>query len=181
MKKYFLVIIFLIMIAGCSISIRDKSEDKTNELYLIPSGFEGSIIVFYNVPNKPKLEKEGKYSVIPVKLEYLKALEGTEIHQYGIYITSTPDIFTSKPYMDSATVNNKYYYIDKNGDRTAIDEQCTNFSTSGSFTGDNGKEIDYQSIQITKSHCGEAFYHDGLDIYNTQKKEVIKYWRDDQL
>ena len=165
------------MIAGCSISIRDKSEGKTNELYLIPSGFEGSIIVFYNVPNKTKLEKEGKYSVIPVKLEYLEALEGTEIHQYGIYFTSTPDIFTAKPDMDSATVNNKYYYIDKSGDRTAIDEQCINYSTSGSFTGDNGKEMVYQSIQITKSHCGEAFYLDGLDIYHTQKEEVGKYWK----
>ncbi|MEH7087125.1 hypothetical protein V7139_31160, partial [Neobacillus drentensis] len=75
----------------------------------------------------------------------------------------------------------KYYYIDKNGDRTAIDEQCTNYSTSGSFTGDNGKEIYYQSVQITKSHCGEAFNLEGLDIYNTQQKEVKRYWENEQL
>ncbi|MEW5553567.1 hypothetical protein ABGT24_09745 [Peribacillus frigoritolerans] len=166
MKRYFFIIISLILIGGCS---HQEKEVGTNELYLIPSGFEGTIIVFYDVPNKPVLEKEGKYSVIRVKFEYLEALEGTEIHQYGIYFTSTQD-------MNYGTVNNKYYYINENGDRTSINEQCTHVMGNGSFTGEDGKEIKYSTIQITKSQCGEAFYLDGKDDYYTQKEEVKSYW-----
>ncbi|MGE6377802.1 DUF6843 domain-containing protein [Peribacillus muralis] len=52
MKRYFFIIISLILIGGCS---HQEKEEGTNELYLIPSGFEGTIIVFYDVPNKPVL------------------------------------------------------------------------------------------------------------------------------
>lgn len=159
MIRYFSIIMSLLLIGGCS-----HLEKETNELYLIPSGFEGSIIVFYDVPKKTMLEKEDEYSVIRVKLEYLKALEGTKIHPYGVYFTSTKD-------MNYGTVNNKYYYINENGDRTSINEQCTHVVGNGSFTGESGTEIKYSTIQITKKQCGEAFYLDGKDDYYTQKKK----------
>lgn len=106
---------------------------------------------------------------MPIKLKNLDALDDTDIQQYGIYLTSTKDT-------KSDTVNNKYYYIDEKGNRTAIDEQCTHVMGNGSFTGESGKEIQYQEIQITNSHCSEAFFLDGEEDYYTQIKEVKGYW-----
>ncbi|MDO7484914.1 hypothetical protein Q5O89_01090 [Peribacillus frigoritolerans] len=82
----------------------------------------------------------------------MTALKGTEIQQYGIYLTSTP-------YKDvDKNVNNKYYYVDENEHQKAINEQCVHLSRRKSFTGENGKEISFQSLQITSSECGESFF-----------------------
>ncbi len=166
MKRTLSILISLIFIVGCS---NKEEAENTNDIYLIPNGFEGSILVLYDVPDQPPLKKEGNYTVIPIKRENLEGLEATNIQQYGIYLTSTEDL-------KYGTVNNQYYYIDEKGNRTAIDEQCTHLMGNGSFTGGSGKEIKYQSIQITKGDCGETFYLNGKDDYYTQIKEVKGYW-----
>ncbi|WP_144528609.1 DUF6843 domain-containing protein [Peribacillus simplex] len=165
MKQSLLIIIFFFIIGGCSFK-----EEKSNELYLIPKDFEGSILVIFGIPNEPVLKKEGKYTVIPIELKNLIALEGTEIQQYGVYLTSTPYKEVDK------TVTNKYYYVDENEHRSAINEQCVHLSRSGSFTGENRKEISFQSLQITNSECGESFFLDGADNYYTQLGEVENFW-----
>ncbi|MFF2498045.1 DUF6843 domain-containing protein [Peribacillus sp. NPDC058075] len=126
--------IFFFIIGGCSFK-----EEKSNELYIIPKDFEGSVLVIFGIPNEPVLKKEGKYTTIPIELKNLTAFEGTEIQHYGVYLTSTL-------YKDvDKTVTNKYYYVDENEHRSAINEQCVHLSRSGSFTGENRKEIPFLS------------------------------------
>lgn len=164
-----MLMIAIFIIGGCS----TQETPDTNELFLIPNGFEGTITVFYNVTDTPALEKEGKYSVIPVIEASLKQLEGTDISNYGVYLTSSKFLFEG-----GATISNKYFYVDENGKRTVVDEQCTNPSITGSFTLENGKEINYQTIQVTKSKCGQDFYFDGEERYKIQERELLKYWMD---
>jgi hypothetical protein len=146
------------------------SEKKTNNIFLIPNGFEGAIVVYYNVSEESPIKKEGEFSVIPVNVENLIELEGTEIEHYGISFTSTPRT------TEGATVNDKYYYVDEMGGRTKIDNYCTSGDGSGTFTTSSGKEIQYDTLQITKTDCGEDFYLYGKEMFNTQISEVQKHW-----
>jgi hypothetical protein len=147
----------------------DHSDEKTNNIYLIPKGYEGSIITFYNVADHPRIKKQGEYNVIPVKEKYLEALKDTEIYRYGIALTSTPD----RTYGE---INDKYYYVDSEGKKTPINEKCVHTDGYGSFTGVSEIEVGYRTLQITKSDCGEDFWFNGKEIYYTQENEVKKYW-----
>ncbi|WP_372496322.1 DUF6843 domain-containing protein [Metabacillus halosaccharovorans] len=40
-------------------------------------------------------------------------------------------------------VNDQYFYVDKGGNRTPIDQYCTHGDVSGSSTGVSGWEISY--------------------------------------
>ncbi|WP_223592503.1 DUF6843 domain-containing protein [Neobacillus bataviensis] len=163
--------LFSLGIYGLWHSMGTNSEKETNQIYLIPSGYEGSIVVYYDVSKEPPLKKEGKFSVIPVKVEKLEALADTDIEQYGITLTSTP------MNDEGATINDKYYYVDETGKRTEIDQYCTSYGSNGSFSADDEKEIQYRTLQITKTNCSEQFYLNGKDIYYTQMDEVHDYWR----
>ena len=166
--KFLIKIVFvIILLSGCSFD----NEEYTNNIYLIPEGFEGSITVFYDVPNEARLKKEGKYTVIPVNALGLDELKNTEIYVYGASFTSTPD-------MNMGIINDKYYYVDKEGKRTAINEQCVSISGggNGNFTGVSGKTIYFDHIQVTRSNCGENFRSEGKEIYYSQQKEVMDFW-----
>ncbi|MDN3019068.1 hypothetical protein PH210_23120 [Paenibacillus sp. BSR1-1] len=167
--------LFSLGIYGLWHSMGTNSEKETNQIYLIPSGYKGSIVVYYDVSKEPPLKKEGKFSVIPVKVENLEALADTDIEQYGITLTSTP------MNEDGGTINDKYYYVDETGKRTEIDQYCISNGSSGSFSADNEKEIQYTTLQITKTDCSEEFFLNGKDIYHTQMDEVHDYWRNNLL
>ncbi|WP_102264533.1 DUF6843 domain-containing protein [Mesobacillus jeotgali] len=163
-KRIFLLLSSIVFLAACSFE-----EEKTNNIFLVPEGYEGTIMVYYDIPNTPPLKKEGEYTVIPVKLEGLEELEGTHISQYGIYFTSTLD-------MKYGLVNDKYFYVDADGKRTKIDDYCTHGMGNGSFTGESEKEVKYQGIQITASNCGESFFLDGYEDYYIQKDAIQDHW-----
>lgn len=166
MKKIFILIVTMILISGCSFR-----EEATNDIYLIPDDFEGSIFVFYDIPKQPRLKKEGDLTVIPVKIKSLKTYEGTGMEEYGIYMTSTKD-------MKYGTVNDRFYYLGGKGKRkrTSINEQCIHHSRDGGFTNTSGKEFNYRAIQITKRDCGQPFFLDGKDEYYEQMDEVAAFW-----
>lgn len=165
MKRILLLIsVFVLLAAACR-----YEEEKTNNIFLIPEGYEGSIMVYYDIPNTPPLKKEEEYSVIPVRLNILKELKSLELNQYGIYFTSTPDT-------DYGIVNNMHLYVDSNGNRTRIDESCTHVMSAGSFTGESEKEVKYQGVQITATDCGESFNLDGKKDYYIQKGELQSHW-----
>jgi hypothetical protein len=96
-------VILSILIAGTltwlTLFIIDRS-NETDDIYLIPEGYEGDVLVFYNINGAPKVKKENDY-------------EGNEINEKGYYVTSTPD-------MDYGKVMDKYYYVDEKGNRTFI-------------------------------------------------------------
>lgn len=58
-KKWFIVsIIFVVfLVSGC------MNIDETNALYLIPEGYTGHALAFYNVKGAPPLTYEGDFAV----------------------------------------------------------------------------------------------------------------------
>lgn len=156
------------MIGGCSYF----EEEKTNELYLIPKDYEGSIFIVFGIPGEPPLKKEGEYTVIPVERKKLRvSLKDTVLEDYGVYLTSTR-------YKDvNKTITDKYYYVNNKGERKKIGEKCVHIGSNGS-SNQNGEEIYFQSIQVTKSQCGDEFFLDGSEGYYTQLQEVENFWLD---
>ncbi|KKI93279.1 hypothetical protein WQ54_05465 [Bacillus sp. SA1-12] len=172
-KKWVSINVFILLCLSVGMGaliplIVSSTEEKTNNIYLIPEGYEGTIITLYNVANHPQLKKEGEYTIIPVEATNLEALKDTEIYQYGIAITSTPE-------QNDGVINDQYYYVDSEGKRTPIEETCISIGSYGAFTGESEKEVGYQSLQVTNSECGEDFMLDGKEIYSIQKDEVLKY------
>ena len=143
--------------------------DKTNNIYLIPEGYEGSIVIFYNVPGEPPLAKEEDFSVIPLKVDFLPTLLDTDIEEYATYRTSTRG-------MAFGIINDQYYYVDSEGNRTEIDRYCTHLGASGSSTVGNERVLDYEIIQITSSGCGKDFYLNGKMRFTVQTSEILNYW-----
>ncbi|WP_339324711.1 hypothetical protein [Paenibacillus sp. FSL W8-0194] len=108
----------------------------TDDLFLIPEGFEGNIQVNYNVAGAPRLEKEGKYDVIPIRAD-------------GTYDTSNPD-------MDYGTVTDQYYYVGQDGKRTPIPENCIHVKGNGAS--EIGSNITrHQYLKVTRTTCSENF------------------------
>lgn len=141
---------------------------KIEHNYLIQEGYEGSVIVFYNLPNREPLRVEEEKTVVPIKVDTLVPLKDTAFEQHGIIFTSTPRI------KEEALIQS-FYYVDKEGNRTKIDDYCIYSGTSGSSNYDN-KEIQYESFQITETECGEDFYLEGNENYHIQTNEALNYW-----
>ncbi len=150
-------------LVGCS------SNEKTNQMYLIPEGHKGYVYAMYNVPGAPKLKHEGDYSVHKINSE-------------GYFATSEPD-------MNYGTVNDKYFYVDKEGHRTKIDNNCVKQLGTGGLeehTGSNNNatvDMNYTGIQIRTEGCSEEFVTEGStfedeDSLNVAIDKVIqKYYR----
>ncbi|WP_341357415.1 hypothetical protein [Rossellomorea sp. y25] len=163
-------VVAIVMLAVNWISSEDQGEIIKNR-YLIPEGYEGTIVVFYGMPDRPSIEKDGEFSVIPVEIESLPTLMRTDIEKYGIYQTS-------KKEMGYNINQNQYFYVDDDGNRTSIEDYCIHHSVSGGVTGSDGTDISYDAFQVTNSDCGEDFYLDGNDRYSAQGREIVKYWSD---
>ncbi|WP_053376441.1 DUF6843 domain-containing protein [Paenibacillus sp. FJAT-27812] len=109
---------------------------STDDIYLIPEGFEGNIQVNYNVKGAPMLVKEGKFDVIPINAD-------------GTFDTSKPD-------MEYGLVTDQYYYVSQDGRRTPIDTLCVYGKGNGSS--EIGSIITRHTyLQITKTKCSEEF------------------------
>ncbi|MFC7786426.1 DUF6843 domain-containing protein [Rossellomorea sp. GCM10028870] len=161
-------VVAIVMLAVNWISSEDQGEIIKNR-YLIPEGYEGTIVVFYGMPDRPSIEKNGEFSVIPVEIESLPTLMSTDIEKYGIYQTS-------KKEMGYNINQNQYFYVDDDGNRTSIEDYCIHHSVSGGVTGSDGRDLSYDAFQVTNSDCGEDFYLDGNDRYSAQGREIVKYW-----
>jgi hypothetical protein len=163
-------VVVIVMLAVNWVSGNDQGEIIKNR-YLIPEGYEGTIVVFYGMSDQPSLEKDGEFSVIPVEIESLPTLMRTDIEKYGIYQTS-------KKEMGYNINQNQYFYIDDDGNRTSIEDYCIHHSVSGGMTRSEGRDISYDAFQVTNSNCGEDFFLDGNDRYSAQGREIVKYWSD---
>ncbi|TKD72292.1 DUF6843 domain-containing protein [Pseudalkalibacillus hwajinpoensis] len=147
----------------------NENEAETNNTYLIPEGFEGTILTLYNIPGKPPLMKRDGNTLIPVAKKQF--LDGLESFEYGITLTSTEEIETG-----ITTYN--YFYVSEEGKRSHIPQECINFGGGGSFTKNSGQEMRYVRIQVTKSDCGEMFLVNGSNRFDRQRQEVFSYWQD---
>ncbi|MFD1359223.1 DUF6843 domain-containing protein [Fictibacillus halophilus] len=166
MKKKLSLLIIIAFLVGCV----PFKEETTDNIFLIPEGFDGAILVFYNVPKESKFKKEDGFSVIPVELKVSEALAGTDMAVYGAAFTSESE----KP--GSLTVNDKYFYVNENGKRTKVKEGCASYSGGGGFSGDREGGITYEVTYITTTGCGESFYLNGKEKHDIQHNEVSKEW-----
>lgn len=159
MKQCVAAAFFLFVLAGCT------ANSAANDIYLIPQNYEGNVYAFYNVKGAPEIQKEGDYQVYAINEE-------------GYFATSTPD-------MDYRLVTDKYYYVDENGERTRINEDCVRGMGAGSF--ENGPEsvnqikIKYTGIEVTKNRCGQEFKDSGNgmaqdDVEPVLAKVVARYY-----
>lgn len=117
-----------------------NKSDETNDIYLIPEGYEGEVYVFYNIKGAPMVKTEDGYEV-------------HVINEKGYFLTSEPD-------MDYGTITDKYYYVDDKGNRTPISNKCVSaFGMSGYSTFMDDQEFDfiYTGFKLTKDHCSDEF------------------------
>lgn len=139
--------ILLASILVGSVLFIQKKMNETNDVYLIPEGYEGDVYVIYNVKGAPKVQRESGYEV-------------HHINEKGYFSTSTPD-------MDYGTVTDKYFYVDEKGNRTPISEKCISLFGTGGYSTSENEEIDlrYTGFRLTKSQCSDEFRdeHDQTD------------------
>jgi hypothetical protein len=166
MKKMLFLLLIIIYLSGCE----PYKEETTDNIFLIPEEFDGAIFVFYDVPKKSKFKKEDGFSVIPVELQVSEALAGTHMGVYGAAFTSEPEK------TGSLTVNDKYYYVDENGTRTKIKDECASYSGGGGFSGEPEGGVTYEVTYITTTGCGESFQFDGKEKHDIQRHEISKEW-----
>lgn len=143
-------VILSIAVAGSIVSLtlffKDKS-NETNDIYLIPKGYEGDVYAFYNIQGAPMVETEDGYEL-------------HVINEKGYFLTSKPD-------MDYGTITDKYYYVDEEGNRTPISTKCvSSFGTGGYSSTEGEKKIDfnYTGFRLTKDKCGNAFIKESFGM-----------------
>jgi len=126
----------LILVLALVVYLGITDSSSTDDIYLIPEGYEGNIQVNYNVAGAPGLAKEGKYDVIPIRAD-------------GTFDTSKPD-------MEYGLVTDRYYYVSPDGRRTPIDKSCVHVGGNGaSEIGSTVTRHNY--LKITKTKCGGDF------------------------
>ncbi|GAB6457983.1 hypothetical protein bcgnr5390_61490 [Bacillus luti] len=132
------------ILAGCSIN-NAKDVTYTNNIILIPDGYEGYLSALYNVPGAKPLALEGKFSVLN--------FDGD-----GVALTSTKDFVTGR-------VNDQYYYVDSQGKRSKINRDCIHIISTGSIMLPKGKSHDepynQMELEVTKSKCSKKFMSNG--------------------
>ncbi|MBW3112587.1 hypothetical protein KYJ26_12150 [Bacillus sp. MCCB 382] len=172
-KRFYLkagsVVVVLAIVIVAVNWIPGRNEQPAGKyLYLIPEGYEGTIVVFHGAEDRPPLKNDEGYSLIPVEVESLPTLMRTDIERYGIYRTSTRD----RSYNLS---QNRYVYVDNVGNRTPMADECIHHSGGGSIS---GTEIFYDEIQVTETSCGEHFSTYGNERFSAQGREIGKYYED---
>lgn len=113
-----------------------EKEVFTHDRYLIPDGYTGNVTVFYNVPQFPKVKKEGKYDLLPVD-------------QKGVFMTQTQDL-------EYGTVVDEYYYVRDDGKRSKIADACISSMVTGSYSKgmmNEKNEVRYVSFTVDKGKC----------------------------
>lgn len=151
-----------ILIAGSLLWVAAFLYGKSNEtddLYLIPEGYVGDVLVFYNIKGAPKVNKENGY-------------EMHAINEKGYFVTSTPD-------MDYGTVTDQYVYVDEKGKRTPISDKCVSLFGTGGYSSENDEiDMKYTGFRLTKDECGDAFVTESHswsdDSINEIFREVLK-------
>lgn len=97
--SFFIIPLLVIIIFVIWLGIQNQDTERTPNLYLIPEGVT-HIEIHYNQEGYEKLTKEGNYFV------------------YNIPKTGVLNTSTNEP--EYGIANDKYFYIDDDGKRTAI-------------------------------------------------------------
>lgn len=141
----------------------DTSE-KTNKTYVIPEGYEGTIVVLYNIPGEEELEKENDRDVVSLHIK-------EQVYTYVGDVVKYAGARTSSDRTEGE-VNDTYYYSDEEGERTAIDEECIHRGVVGDV-GTYDENAEYEILQVTHTYCGLDFRRYGSDVYERQEEKVM--------
>lgn len=158
--KVVLSIVVAASITLLALFLINKS-DETNDIYLIPKGFEGDVYAFYNIKGAPMIETEDGYEV-------------HIINEKGYFLTSEPD-------MDYGTVTDKYYYVDEKGNRTPISDKCVSLFGIGGFTTSAGDEVidfHYTGSKLTKDNCSDEFMTENHGMGENAEKIISEILKD---
>jgi hypothetical protein len=158
--KVVLSILIAASITSLTLFFIDKS-NETDDIYLIPKGFEGDVYGFYNIKGAPIVETEDGYEV-------------HVINEKGYFLTSKPD-------MDYGTVTDKYYYVDEKGNRIPISNKCVSlFGTAGFSTSAGDEEIDfhYTGLKLTKDNCSDEFMKESHGMGENAEKIIHEILKD---
>lgn len=136
-----------------------NQSSETNDLFLIPEGYEGDVFVFYNIAGAPKIETEDGYEV-------------HKINSKGYFVTSTPD-------MDYGTVTDRYFYVDEEGKRTPISEKCVSLFGTGGYSTSEAEEIDmrYTGFRLTKDNCSDEFMAESFNMEESTESMIYEILR----
>ncbi|EEL50750.1 hypothetical protein bcere0022_19030 [Bacillus cereus Rock3-44] len=147
-----IVPIFLMVLGSCSMF----HKETTDVIYLIPEGYEGDLIVLYNVPDAKLLETEEGFQVVSFTNE-------------GTAITSTKD-------MKYGRVNDQYFTVDKNGKRKKLDQTCIHMMSNGVSTNHvgepNEQTFPFNKLEVTQSLCGPQFNSDGRKVSDNEEHPI---------
>lgn len=149
------VVGFAVLVVYSSFYLQEQLEKETLEYFLIPSNYEGKVTVIYNIKEEPKAKKMGDYNVI-------------QVNDQGYALTSLPQA--------EGTIKNKYYFVDKNGERVKIDEKCVHIGSSGSISNDE-QEFQFSNLTVKKNGCTDDFYINGNmygEDYSLEIEEILQ-------
>ncbi|MCA1055251.1 hypothetical protein LCM10_09670 [Rossellomorea aquimaris] len=138
-----------------------SKQEETNNIYLLPAGYEGEAYVFYNVKGAPEVKTEDGYRVHPINEE-------------GYFATSMEELSTG-------LVTDQYFYVDEEGNRTPISDQCVQAYGVGGYQTSEDEEVDLQStgFKVVKKGCSEEFMTGsaiGEEIDRVRSKVLEKYY-----
>lgn len=101
-KRGLIVLISLLVLvfAGTLAYLYDKNKPREADVYLIPQGYNGPVVVQYLIEGTPELPVEGEHNVFTIS-------------QDGTLDTSTPQ-------PNSGVAQDQYFYVDASGKRTEL-------------------------------------------------------------
>lgn len=134
------VLLFSLAAWGSMFIPNSLFEEYTNELYLIPKGYEGEVRVVYNVEGAPPPEKSEEFDVY-------------RVNDKGYTLSPLPE--------SEGVIHNQYYYMDAEGNKEKIDDSCINH---GGTDGVETDDYEYSSSYffVTHTQCGETFEENGV-------------------
>jgi hypothetical protein len=154
-----IITIFIVgILTSITVFLLNKG-NETDDLYLIPQGYEGYVFVFYNIAGAPKVETEDGFEV-------------HKINNNGYFVTSTPD-------MDYGTVTDQYFYVDEEGKRSPISEKCISLFGTGGYSTSENEEIDliYTGFRLTKDNCGEEFMTESFNMEESKENMINEIFK----
>ncbi|WP_270181082.1 DUF6843 domain-containing protein [Alkalihalobacillus sp. CinArs1] len=138
--------------------------EKTNRTYVIPEGYEGTIVVLYNMPGEEELKKENDRDVVSLHIAEQVYTYVGDVVQYAEARTSSD--------RTEGEVTDTYYYSDEKGERIAIDEECIYRGIAGDV-GPYEENAEYEILQVTQTYCGFDFMRYGSEVYERQEEKIM--------
>ncbi|MFP3728950.1 hypothetical protein U8V72_27565 [Priestia filamentosa] len=149
--KIYVGIVLIIFIVVVSFIIIDDNEPGVDQTYLLPKGFEGCVVINYDVKGAEPLKVKNNEIVYKVPSD-------------GIINTSSPMEFGWVNKEESGSYQLKAYYVGKNGERLQeLPSDKIRFGANGTVQEHGKPERDYYyQIFGSKKTEDKGCHHSGI-------------------